>query len=86
MTSTNEMRKCLSTLPRNQWIRLDEIMKHIEDNIPLDKEDWSPLPTREPYPKWKHKLQSLLHNDCKSNKAEHRPAIKGDKPYYLFKG
>ena len=84
MTSAPEMRKCLATLKRNQWYGLDKIMNHIENNLDLDEEDWSPLKTREPYPKWKHTLQGILSNAKRSKKVLHKKGDKENKPQYYF--
>ena len=92
MTSAPDMRKCLATLKRNHWYGLDEIMNHIENNLALDKEDLSPLKTREPYPKWKHTLQGILSYESnlykneplsETAKVKHKRNV-GGKPYYLF--
>ena len=92
MTSAPVMRKCLATLKRNQWYELDKIMNHIENNLDLDEEDWSPLKERGSYPKWKHTLQGILSYESnprkndplnKAIKVKHRRDAEG-KPYYLF--
>ncbi|MCR4744718.1 MAG: hypothetical protein K5894_05750 [Lachnospiraceae bacterium] len=76
MINSIAIKKILGQVPAGTTLSVSQIQNFVSNKYPLSAEDWDVYTTTRQthYCKWKHKIQSVLHEYKEKKILEHNPS------------